>query len=189
MTPPADDPLAGSIAAYQAGRVARSWSAVEVTGLALERARRWNDTLHAVDLVAETALDEAAASDARLRRREPRGPLDGVPVFAKSIHDVAGLPTTASNLAWSRLFPQPVGRDSVQVARLRAAGAVLLGKTVADDFACRGTGTSSLSGQVRNPHDRTGTRTPGGSSAGRSSSGRSPTASPPGRSSSRVRPR
>src|SRR5690606_11393117 len=46
------------------------------------------------------------------------------------------------------------------------AGAVVLGKTVADDFAYRGNGTSSLSGQVANPHDASGTRTPGGSSAG-----------------------
>lgn len=50
--------------------------------------------------------------------------------------------------------------------RLRSAGAVLLGKTVADDFAYRGNGTSTLSGQVVNPHDPKGLRTPGGSSAG-----------------------
>lgn len=161
-----DDPLAGPIAAYQAGRIARRWSAVEVTRTALERARAWNGTLHAVDLLAATAMAEARASDARLRRRALRGPLDGVPVFAKAIYDMAGLPTTASNRDWSQLFPDPIRRDSVEVARLRAAGAVLLGKTVADDFAYRGVGTSTLSGQVRNPHDRTATRTPGGSSAG-----------------------
>ena len=49
---------------------------------------------------------------------------------------------------------------------MRAAGAVVLGKTAADDFAYRGNGTSSHTGQVLNPHDRTGTKTPGGSSAG-----------------------
>ena len=49
---------------------------------------------------------------------------------------------------------------------MRAAGAIVLGKTAADDFAYHGNGTSSLSGQVRNPHDPSGTRTPGGSSAG-----------------------
>ena len=49
---------------------------------------------------------------------------------------------------------------------MRAAGAIVLGKTVADDFAYRGNGTSSRSGQVRNPYDATGTKTPGGSSAG-----------------------
>jgi Asp-tRNA(Asn)/Glu-tRNA(Gln) amidotransferase A subunit family amidase len=127
---------------------------------------RLEPTLHAVDVMSSSALAEARASDARLRRRALRGPLDGVPVFAKSIYDMAGLPTTASNAEWAQLFPGAVPRDATEVARLRAAGAVILGKTVADDFAYRGVGTSTLSGQVRNPHDRTGTRTPGGSSAG-----------------------
>ena len=95
-----------------------------------------------------------------------RGPLDGVPVFAKAIYDMNGLPTTASNAEWARLFPEPVRRDAIEVSRLRAAGAIVLGKTAADDFAYRGEGTSSHTGQVRNPYDPTGTRTPGGSSAG-----------------------
>ena len=62
-----------------------------------------------------------------------------------------GLPTTASSAEWARLFPEPVRRDALEVARLRAAGAVVLGKTAADDFAYRGNGTSSHTGQVRNP--------------------------------------
>ena len=57
-------------------------------------------------------------------------------------------------------------RDALEVARLRAAGAIVLGKTAADDFAYHGNGTSSHTGQVLNPYDPTGTRTPGGSSAG-----------------------
>ena len=77
-----------------------------------------------------------------------------------------GTPTTASSAEWSRLFPEPVRRDAIEIARLRAAGAIVLGKTAADDFAYRGVGTSSHTGQVRNPYDPTGTRTPGGSSAG-----------------------
>lgn len=162
----ADDPLAGTIAQYQAGRVRGAWSAAEVTTRALERARTWNATLHAVDALADSAMTEARASDTRLRRNALRGPMDGVPVFAKSIYDVQGLRTTASSAAWAELFPELAPRDAVEVARLRAAGAVVLGKTVADDFAYRGVGTSSLSGQVRNPHDRLGQRTPGGSSAG-----------------------
>ena len=95
-----------------------------------------------------------------------RGPLDGVPVFAKAIYDMNGLPTTGSSAEWARLFPEPVRRDALEVARLRAAGAIVLGKTAADDFAYHGNGTSSHTGQVLNPHDPTGTRTPGGSSAG-----------------------
>jgi Asp-tRNA(Asn)/Glu-tRNA(Gln) amidotransferase A subunit family amidase len=160
------DPLAGSIAEYQAGRARGDWSAAEATREALRRANWWNGTLHAVDELSQTAIDDALAADARLRRGALRGPLDGVPVFAKAIYDMNGLPTTASNAAWARLFPGVVHRDAIEVARMRAAGAVVLGKTVADDFAYHGNGTSSRSGQVRNPYDPTGTKTPGGSSAG-----------------------
>jgi Asp-tRNA(Asn)/Glu-tRNA(Gln) amidotransferase A subunit family amidase len=163
----ADDPLDGTAAAYQAGRRRGAWTAAEVTARALERCRTDGARWRAIDaLAADAATAAARASDARLRAGRLRGPLDGVPVFAKSIHDMAGLPTTASSAEWARLFPENVRRDAVEVARLRAAGAVVLGKTAADDFAYRGNGTSSHTGQVLNPHDPTGTRTPGGSSAG-----------------------
>lgn len=159
-------PLDGTIADYGAGLRAGQWSAAEATAAALERCRTTGARWRAIDLLAESAMSEARASDARRRAGNLRGPLDGVPVFAKAIYDVNGLPTTGSNAEWARLFPAPVTRDSLEVARLRAAGAVILGKTAADDFAFRGNGTSSLTGQVLNPYDPTGTRTPGGSSAG-----------------------
>jgi aspartyl-tRNA(Asn)/glutamyl-tRNA(Gln) amidotransferase subunit A len=162
----ADDPLAGTIAQFQAGRLRGDFSAVDVTTEALKRCRDWNGTLRAIDQLADSALGEARASDARAARRALIGPLDGVPLFAKSIYDMKGLPTTASSAEWARLFPMPVRRDALEVQRLRGAGAVLLGKTAADDFAYRGNGTSSLTGQVRNPYDPAGVRTPGGSSAG-----------------------
>ncbi|MEO8200011.1 MAG: amidase [Gemmatimonadota bacterium] len=161
-----DDPLTGTIADYQAGLRRGAWTAVEVVTNALARCRTTGAELHAIDALSATALDEARASDERRRQGRLRGPLDGVPVFAKSIYDVNGLPTTGSNAEWARLFPEPVRRDAMEVARLRAAGAIILGKTAADDFAYNGRGTSSLTGQVVNPHDTTGTRTPGGSSAG-----------------------
>jgi Asp-tRNA(Asn)/Glu-tRNA(Gln) amidotransferase A subunit family amidase len=160
------DPLAGTIVEYQAGRARGDWTAAQVTKEALDRVNAWNSTLHAIDQLSATAMDDARASDARARRGALRGPLDGVPVFAKSIYDMNGLPTTGSNAEWARLFPEAVGRDSIEVARMRAAGAIVLGKTAADDFAYHGNGTSSLTGQVRNPYDTTGTKTPGGSSAG-----------------------
>jgi Asp-tRNA(Asn)/Glu-tRNA(Gln) amidotransferase A subunit family amidase len=160
------DPLDGTIADYQAGFRRGTWSAVEVTTAALERCRTRGQSLRAIDALVDTALAEARASDARRRAGQLRGPLDGVPVFAKSTYDVHGLPTTASNDDWARLFPDAVRRDSIEVARLRTDGAIILGKTAADDFAYRGSGTSSHTGQVINPHDRTGTRSPGGSSAG-----------------------
>ena len=162
----AADPLDGTIAEFQAGRRRGEWTAAEVTARAIERCRSEGMRLRAIDALADTAIAEARASDARLRAGALRGPIDGVPLLAKSIYDVAGLPTTASSAEWARLFPEPVRRDSVEVARLRSAGAVILGKTAADDFAYRGNGTSSHTGQVLNPYDRSGVKTPGGSSAG-----------------------
>ncbi|HEY4306037.1 MAG TPA: amidase [Gemmatimonadaceae bacterium] len=162
----AADPLDGTIAEYQAGRRRGEWTAVAVTTRALERCQTVGARLHAVDALANTAIAEARASDERLRAGNLRGPMDGVPVFAKAIYDVNGLPTTGSNAEWARLFPDRVNRDAIEVTRLRAAGAVVLGKTAADDFAYHGNGTSSHTGQVLNPHDPAGTRTPGGSSAG-----------------------
>ena len=160
------DPLDGTIAAYRAGLDRGAWTAVEVTRRALDRCRTDGKAWHAIDALSATALDDARAADARRRAGKALGPLDGVPVFAKAIYDMKGLPTTGSNAEWARLFPDPVDRDALEVARLRAAGAIVLGKTAADDFAYRGSGTSSYTGQVLNPHDPTGTRTPGGSSAG-----------------------
>jgi len=164
--PSATDPLDGTIAGYQEGRRRGDWTALEVTRRALERCRSDGMRWHAIDALAATAMAEAAAADKRLRAGRSLGPLDGVPVFAKAIYDVAGLPTTGSNADWARLFPDRVSGDSLEVARLRAAGAIIMGKTAADDFAYHGSGTSSFTGQVVNPHDATGTRTPGGSSAG-----------------------
>lgn len=160
------NPLDGTSAAFQAGRRRGRWSAVDVTQQALERCRADGMTWRAIDALSDTALAEARASDARRRAGRLRGPMDGVPVFGKSIYDMKGLPTTASSAEWARLFPEAVQRDALELARLRAAGAIILGKTAADDFAYRGNGTSSHTGQVLNPYDRTGTRTPGGSSAG-----------------------
>lgn len=160
------DPLTGTILQFQAGRARGEWTAAQLTQAAIDRSYAWNRVLHSTDLLADTAMAEAIASDARARRGALRGPLDGAVVFAKSIYDMDGLPTTASSTAWSALFPHAVSRDALEVARLRAAGAVVLGKTAADDFAYRGNGTASLSGQVRNPYDPSGTKTPGGSSAG-----------------------
>jgi aspartyl-tRNA(Asn)/glutamyl-tRNA(Gln) amidotransferase subunit A len=162
------DPLDGPIADYIAGLHNGQWTAAEVTARALERCRADGMKWHAIDALSATALDDAKAADARRRARKTRGPLDGVPVFAKAIYDMDGLPTTASNAEWARLFPDAVRRDAIEVIRMRAAGAIVLGKTAADDFAYRGSGTSSHTGQVRNPYDPSGTRTPGGSSAGSS---------------------
>jgi len=163
---PGSDPLDGTIADYVAGLRGGRWTAAEVTALAIERCRADGSAWHAIDALSTTAIAEATAADRRARAGKMRGPLDGVPVFAKAIYDMNGLPTTASNAEWARLFSTPINRDAIEVARMRAAGAIVLGKTAADDFAYRGVGTSSHTGQVRNPYDPSATRTPGGSSAG-----------------------
>lgn len=160
------DPLDGTIAEYQAGRRRGTWTAADVTARALERCRAEGMRWRAVDALSASALVEARAADGRLRAGRLRGPLDGVPVFAKSIYDMAGFPTTGSSAEWARLFPEVLTRDALEIARLRAAGAIVLGKSAADDFAFHGNGTSTHTGQVLNPYDRTETRTPGGSSAG-----------------------
>jgi len=160
------DPLDGNIADYVAGFRSAKWSAEEVTARALARCREDGKAWRAIDVLSSTAVAEAREADHRKRSGELRGILDGVPVFSKSIYDMKGTPTTASSAEWARLFPEPVQRDALEIARLRAGGAIVLGKTAADDFAYRGVGTSSHTGQVRNPYDATGTRTPGGSSAG-----------------------
>jgi Asp-tRNA(Asn)/Glu-tRNA(Gln) amidotransferase A subunit family amidase len=162
----AADPLDGTVAEYQSGRRSGVWTSAEVTARALDRCRAQGHAWRAIDALADTAVADARAADTRQRAGRARGPLDGVPVFAKAIYDMVGLPTTGSSAEWARLYPDPVRRDALEVARLRAAGAIVLGKTAADDFAYRGNGTSSHTGQVLNPHDPTGTRTPGGSSAG-----------------------
>lgn len=165
-SPQAADPLGGTIADCAAGLARGDFTALELTTRALERCTTDGRAWRAIDALANTALADAGASDDRRRAGQTRGPLDGIPVFAKSIYDVAGMPTTVSSAEWARLFPEDVNRDALEVARLRAAGAVILGKTAADDFAYRGNGTSSHTGQTLNPYDPTGTKTPGGSSAG-----------------------
>ena len=107
------DPLAGTIVDYQAGRARRDWSAAQVTKEALDRCNAWNGALHAIDQLSATAIDEAKDSDARARRGRLRGPLDGVPVFAKSIYDMNGYPTTASSAEWARLFTAALRRDAI----------------------------------------------------------------------------
>lgn len=167
LYPAAPEPLDGTIADYQAGRRRGDWTAEEVTRHALERCRNQGMKWRAIDVLRDdAAIADAKASDARLRAGRLIGAMDGVPVFAKAIYDIDGLPTSGSSGEWAKLFPDRVHRDSLEVSRLKAGGAVVLGKTAADDFAYHGNGTSSFTGQVLNPYDLNGAKTPGGSSAG-----------------------
>ncbi|MFF5344294.1 amidase [Streptomyces althioticus] len=136
---------------------------VEVTRAALRRAEEIQPEVNAfVRLLADDAVERAAASEERWRRGEQLGPLDGVPVTVKDILLLRGAPT----LKGSRTI-DPAGRwdeDAPSVARLRERGAVFLGKTTTPEFGWKGVTDSPLSGVTRNPYDPT--RTAGGSSGG-----------------------
>ncbi|CAL9553826.1 amidase [Streptomyces sp. enrichment culture] len=136
---------------------------VEVTRAALRRAEAVQPEVNAfVRLLAEDALERAAASGERWRRGEPCGLLDGVPVTVKDLLPLRGAPT----LRGSRTI-DPAGpweEDAPSVARLREHGAVFLGKTTTPEFGWKGVTDSPLSGVTRNPYDPA--RTAGGSSGG-----------------------
>lgn len=121
------------------------------------------DTHRAVVLLdADRALADAAERAAELSRGEWRGPLHGVAVGVKDLFDVAGLPTRAGS---DVLADAPAATaDAGAVARLRAAGAVVVAKLHTHEFAYGPTGDVSASGPARNPHDPT--RITGGSSSG-----------------------
>ena len=107
-------------------------------------------------------MESAAASEARWRRGEPLGPLDGVPTSLKDLILTRGWPTRRGS---HTVDPdQPWDVDAPATARLREAGAVLVGKTTTPEFGCKGETNSLLTGITRNPWDTS--KTPGGSSGG-----------------------
>ncbi len=101
------------------------------------------------------ALAQARAADAWRREGRVTGPLHGVPVGIKDIFDTADMPTENGSILYAGRTP---ARDATVVARLRSAGAVIMGKTVTTEFAY------FFPGKTRNPHNRE--HTPGGSSSG-----------------------
>jgi Asp-tRNA(Asn)/Glu-tRNA(Gln) amidotransferase A subunit family amidase len=132
-------------------------SSEEVVRNCLERIVASEDVLSAwAHLDPDQAVAEARRRDRQARDGEvPLGPLHGVPVGIKDIVDTAGLPTAHGSPIYADNVPDA---DAAAVARLRAAGAVVVGKTVTTEFALFSPGPTS------NPHDRS--RTPGGSSSG-----------------------
>ncbi|MYT28560.1 MULTISPECIES: amidase [unclassified Streptomyces] len=137
-----------------------------LTAAYLRRIQAVDPTVHAVLRTDPTALHQAAASDARHRHGTARSPLDGIPVLLKDNVDTRDLPTTAGSLA---LAGRPPHHDAALVTRLRAAGAVILGKTNLSEWAnFRSTkptsGWSAVGGQTHNPYVLD--RNPCGSSAG-----------------------
>jgi amidase len=107
------------------------------------------------------ALSQAAALDSERVAKGPRGPLHGIPILLKDNYDSQELPASAGSVSLANASPV---QDGFVVARLRAAGAVILGTTNMMEFAMGITTNSSLGGQTRNPYDPA--RYPGGSSGG-----------------------
>ncbi len=136
----------------------RRVSPVELTEACLARIAEANPKLNAfITLTADQALAQARA----LAAERWRGPLHGIPVAVKDLFDTAGIRTTGGSAVFASRTPE---RDAEAVRRLRAAGAVLLGKLNMDEFAYHFTSETSHFGACRNPWNPA--LTPGGSSGG-----------------------
>ncbi|MGE0006819.1 MAG: amidase [Parvibaculaceae bacterium] len=141
----------------------RKLSPVDVLRACLDQIARHDGRLNAMCLVDEkSAMRQARASEARWRKGAPLGAVDGVPVLVKDLILVRGWPTLRGSKTVER--DQAWDEDGPSVARLREAGAVLVGLTTTPEFGWKGVTDSPLTGITRNPWDVT--RTPGGSSGG-----------------------
>ena len=140
---------------------ARAVSPVEVVEAHLRRIEQLNPALNAIVTIAEDAIDRARACEAVLMTGNGVGPLLGLPITVKDTIDTAGLRTTSGSRIRADHVPE---QDAASVARLRAAGAIILGKTNTPEMAVPYETDNPLFGRTNNPHDLD--RTPGGSSGG-----------------------
>ncbi|MDE3077392.1 MAG: amidase, partial [Chloroflexota bacterium] len=124
-------------------------SPVEVTKQAIAQAERLQPKLNAfISLLADSALMQARASEERFARQAPLGPLDGIPVGVKDLIHVEAVRTTAGSKIMASYL---AAKDAEVIRRLRAGGAVVLGKTNLHEFAYGATGDVSHFGPVHNP--------------------------------------
>ena len=134
----------------------------EAVAHALARVEALNGKLNAFCAMrAEQAMAEARAMDERVARREEVGALAGVPIGVKDLEEVAGMATTFGSKAFRDNL---AAEDAIEVARLRAAGAIVIGKTNTPEFGHSAFTRNLLFGLTRNPWNLE--RTPGGSSGG-----------------------
>jgi aspartyl-tRNA(Asn)/glutamyl-tRNA(Gln) amidotransferase subunit A len=137
-------------------------SPVELMGETLKRIEAVNPTLNAfVAIRAEQAMDEAKAMAESIAAGNDPGPLAGIPIGVKDLEDVKGMVTSFGSIPYRDNLAL---QDSVQVDRLKAAGAIVVGKTNTPEFAFTGFTKNRLYGVTRNPWNIE--RTPGGSSGG-----------------------
>jgi amidase len=137
-------------------------SSKEIVEAHLERIAKVNPKLNAVvQLTAEAARKEADEADAALARGEVKGPLHGVPITIKDTLETAGVICTGGTKGRANYVPKA---DATAVARLRAAGGIILGKTNVPELAGAAETDNLVYGRTNNPYDLA--RTPGGSSGG-----------------------
>jgi aspartyl-tRNA(Asn)/glutamyl-tRNA(Gln) amidotransferase subunit A len=137
-------------------------SPVELAQACIARIERLNPALNAfITVTAEQALQQAREAEAQIQRGQWRGPLHGMPLALKDLIDTAGIRTTAASAVFKDRIPT---EDAEVVRRLKAAGAVLLGKLNMHEFAYGGTSVPSYYGAVHNPWNLG--RIAGGSSGG-----------------------
>ena len=140
----------------------KDFSPIDLMEATLKRIEAVNPILNAfVCLQADQALDEAKALTERIASGTDPGPLAGIPIGVKDLEDVNGMATTFGSIPFRDNI---VLQDSVQVARLKAAGAIVVGKTNTPEFGFTGFTKNRLHGVTRNPWNTE--RTPGGSSGG-----------------------
>lgn len=141
---------------------ARELSPVELLSALLARIEELDPRLNAfIRLDAEAAMDAARAAEQEIATGRVRGPLHGVPIGVKDIIDVAGLPTTCHSKI---LLDNVAKQDAAVIARLRQAGAIILGKLSTHEFAIGGPSLDLPFPPARNPWNPE--RHPGGSSSG-----------------------
>ncbi len=155
------DPALMSAEALLAHYARGQLSPVEALQAVIERVARHNPAVNAFAVMNPGALQAAGESAGRWRAGRPLGLLDGVPCTVKDIMDLAGFPTRRGSRTTS---PDPVPDDAPAVLGLKAAGAVILGKTTTTEFGWKTPGDCPLHGITRNPFDLS--CTPGGSSSG-----------------------
>ena len=158
-----DDALAFA-SAYEVRRLldSRQVSSMELTELFLRRIENLDPKLNAyLTVTADLAMDQARIADEATARGESLGALHGIPISIKDLESTKGVRTTFGSLPFKDYVPD---RDSVVVERIKAAGAVILGKTNTPEHGFRGTTENRLGEPCRNPWSPE--RTSGGSSGG-----------------------
>jgi len=158
-----DDSISSLTAAQLAGLIRqKQLSPVEAVQASLDRAERLQPELNCfITICGERAMDEARQAEQAIVAGRPLGLLHGIPFTVKDLVNTAGVRTTFGTLAYRDNVPD---HDAVCVARLRAAGAILVGKTTTPEFGCQSLTRSPLFGQTRNAWSAE--RTSGGSSGG-----------------------